>query len=165
MNINFLHRTTVITLLFIILSTTANATDWLGRISDDMPVCRLSIPGTHDAATGEGFIDADTLAGNYIARTQELTLAKQWEAGIRAFDLRPDLATDSLGMQSMTVFHGEFATNTTFSAVISMLRDSLHAHPHHNATRIVAQPREQPLGRPHGLYTGAQQRPTRRLPS
>lgn len=129
MNINFLHRTTIITLLFTILSTTANATDWLGRISDDMPVCRLSIPGTHDAATGEGFVDADTLAGNYIARTQELTLAKQWEAGIRAFDLRPDLATDSLGMQKMTVFHGEFATNTTFSAVISMLRDSLHAHP------------------------------------
>ena len=32
-------------------------------------------------------------------------------------------------MQSMTVFHGEFATNTTFSAVISMLRDSLRAHP------------------------------------
>lgn len=129
MNINFLHRITVITLLFTILSTTANATDWLGRISDDMPVCRLSIPGTHDAATGEGFIDADTLAGNYIARTQELTLAKQWEAGIRAFDLRPDLATDSLGMQKMTVFHGEFATNTSFSAVISMLRDSLRAHP------------------------------------
>lgn len=129
MNIKFLHRTTVITLLFTILSTTANATDWLGRISDDMPVCRLSIPGTHDAATGEGFIDGDTLAGNYIARTQELTLAKQWEVGIRAFDLRPDLATDSLGMQSMTVFHGEFATNTSFSAVISMLRDSLRAHP------------------------------------
>ena len=129
MNIKFLHRTTIITLLLTILSTTANATDWLGRISDDMPVCRLSIPGTHDAATGEGFVDADTLAGNYIARTQELTLAKQWEAGIRAFDLRPDLATDSLGMQKMTVFHGEFATNTSFSAVISMLRDSLRAHP------------------------------------
>ena len=88
MNINFLHRTTIITLLFTILSITANATDWLGRISDDMPVCRLSIPGTHDAATGEGFIDADTLAGNYIARTQALTLAKQWEAGIRAFDVQ-----------------------------------------------------------------------------
>lgn len=77
MNINFLHRTTIITLLLTLLATTANATDWLERISDDMPVCRLSIPGTHDAATGEGFIDADTLAGNYIARTQELTLAKQ----------------------------------------------------------------------------------------
>ena len=68
MNIKILHRNTIITLLLTLLATTVNANDWLGRISDDMPVCRLSIPGTHDAATGEGFIDADTLAGNYIDR-------------------------------------------------------------------------------------------------
>ena len=42
MNIKFLHRNTIITLLLTLLATTANANDWLGRISDDMPVCRLS---------------------------------------------------------------------------------------------------------------------------
>ena len=45
MNIKILHRNTIITLLLTLLATTANANDWLGRISDDMPV--QTSPPTH----------------------------------------------------------------------------------------------------------------------
>lgn len=107
----------------------ASANDWMARLSDDTRVCRVSIPGTHDAATGEGFIPEDTLLGNRIAITQELPLTKQWQAGIRAFDLRPDVRTDSLGKQSLHVYHGEFATRASFAYVLQLLRDSLRAHP------------------------------------
>lgn len=107
----------------------ALAGDWLARVADDRMVCRLSIPGTHDAATGEGWDCADSLAANLIARTQELTLAQQWAAGIRAFDLRPDVRTDSLGRQTLHIYHGEFATRASMASVMGMLRDSLAAHP------------------------------------
>ena len=111
------------------LAVDAAGADWIARIDDGRRVCRLSIPGTHDAATGEAFVAADTLLGNRIARTQELTLGQQWAAGIRAFDLRPDVMTDSLGRQSLHIYHGEFATRVSFADVMQLLRDSLAAHP------------------------------------
>ena len=154
MNIKFLHRNTIITLLLTLLATTANATDWLGRISDDMPVCRLSIPGTHDAATGEGFIDADTLAGNYIARLRPPSRPRHRLIGHAEHDGVP-----------RRVCHKHHVLRRDKHAARLATCPPVGVRRHNNATRIVAQPRKQPLGRPHGLYTGAQQRPPRRLPS
>lgn len=124
-----LKHTLFLTTLICLLSLHAHAYDWMARLSDDARVCRISIPGTHDAATGEGFMPEDSLLGSRIAVTQELSLARQWAAGIRAFDLRPDVRTDSLGRQVLHIYHGEFATRATFADVMQLLRDSLRAHP------------------------------------
>ena len=86
-----MHKIFLSLLLSVAALTSTYAYDWLARIDDDRRVCRLSIPGTHDACTGYGFLPQDTLAGNYIARTQELNISEQWAAGVRAFDLRPDV--------------------------------------------------------------------------
>ena len=133
-------------LLSLAAITTAYASDWLSRIDDDRRVCRLSIPGTHDACTGYGFVAQDTLAGNYIACTQQLDISAQWAVGVRAFDLRPDVLTtqpakdpnakyrkhhkdDNQPKRMLQIYHGEFATRQTFNGVFDVLRDSLAAHP------------------------------------
>lgn len=133
-------------LLSLAAITTTYASDWLSRIADDRRVCRLSIPGTHDACTGYGFVAQDTLAGNYIACTQQLDISAQWAVGVRAFDLRPDVLTtqpakdpnakyrkhhkdDDQPKRTLQIYHGEFATQQTFNGVFDVLRDSLAAHP------------------------------------
>ena len=88
-----MHKLLLSLLLSLAAITTTYASDWLSRIDDDRRVCRLSIPGTHDACTGYGFVAQDTLAGNYIACTQQLDISAQWAVGVRAFDLRPDVLT------------------------------------------------------------------------
>lgn len=55
----------------------------MSELPDDAYVAQVSIPGTHDSATGNG-----TTLDSY-ARTQEISLDKQLELGIRAFDFRP----------------------------------------------------------------------------
>ncbi|MDD7421470.1 MAG: hypothetical protein PUK42_07475, partial [Prevotellaceae bacterium] len=127
-----MHYILLSLLLTIAALTPARAADWMARIADTQRVCRLSIPGTHDACTGYGFLPQDTLAGNYIARTQELDISAQWAAGVRAFDLRPDVRAvkSSDDRQStLQIYHGEFATQQTFSGMFDVLRDSLRAHP------------------------------------
>ena len=141
-----MHKHLLSLLLSLAAITTAYASDWLSRIDDDRRVCRLSIPGTHDACTGYGFVAQDTLAGNYIACTQQLDISAQWAVGVRAFDLRPDVLTtqpakdpnakyrkhhkdDNQPKRTLQIYHGEFATRQTFNGVFDVLRDSLAAHP------------------------------------
>ena len=54
------------------------------RIDDEVLVASMSIPGAHDAATGEGMYSPSGLG-----ITQQLTLQELWDCGVRAFDLRP----------------------------------------------------------------------------
>ena len=68
-----MHYILLSLLLTIAALTPARAADWMARIADTQRVCRLSIPGTHDACTGYGFLPQDTLAGNYIARINAAT--------------------------------------------------------------------------------------------
>ena len=133
-----MHKIFLSLLLSVAAFTSTYAYDWLARIDDDRRVCRLSIPGTHDACTGYGFLPQDTLAGNYIARTQELNISEQWAVGVRAFDLRPDVREEKPTKSSkkaketkrtLQIYHGEFATQQTFNGVFNVLRDSLQAHP------------------------------------
>ena len=49
-------------------------------LDDNIYVSQLSIPGTHDAATGDGTTFS-------LGKTQDMTLDQQFEMGIRAFDL------------------------------------------------------------------------------
>ncbi len=108
---------------------TARADDWMARVPDSTPVCRITVPGTHDAATGEGFACADSAVALVVAKTQELSLSRQWAAGVRAFDLRPAVRTMPDGTRQLHIYHGEFATRLTMHAALSLIADSLAAHP------------------------------------
>ena len=100
------------------------AENWLSRVPDDTYVAVLSIPGSHDSATGSGWDSGYESLGDSFARTQELTLSQQWSLGIRAFDLRPCTRTGYLNIN-----HGIVATSTRFDEALGLLRDSLIANP------------------------------------
>lgn len=77
--------------------------NWMSELPDDAYVAQLSIPGTHDSATGNG-TDVD-----FLARTQEIPLDQQLEIGIRAFDFRPKVNGSTLNAQ-----HGVVNCKITF---------------------------------------------------
>ncbi len=93
----------------------------MSRISDSVYLHQLSIPGTHDSATGNGAV-SDFL--DSFARTQDLDLAAQFDAGVRAFDLRPSVSDGVL-----KIYHGIVETKLTFDEALSILCDRLDAYP------------------------------------
>ncbi len=97
---------------------------WMASLPDDAQVCMLSIPGTHDSATGNGFEPDVEVYGERFARTQDLDIARQWKAGVRAFDLRPCSRGDYLHIN-----HSIIATSVRFDEALLLLRDLLAANP------------------------------------
>ncbi|MCD8303785.1 MAG: hypothetical protein LUC86_03010 [Prevotellaceae bacterium] len=104
-----------------VLCVSAKADNWMSRLPDDAPVCVLSIPGSHDTATGNGFTDA---LGPFFGLTQDLSIQEQWAIGVRAFDLRPCVSKSELRLN-----HGICPTTLTLTEAFNVLRDSLAANP------------------------------------
>lgn len=96
-----------------------DGSNWMSRLDDERTVASLSIPGAHDAATGEGLL---MVAG--FGKTQELTLAGQWECGVRAFDLRPAVKGEELH-----IYHGPIRTKISFGKALEILCNKLAEHP------------------------------------
>ena len=99
---------------------------WMSKIADNVRVERMSIPGSHDSATGCG-TTCDSLA-----QTQELDIASQFDAGIRAFDFRPSADGDTL-----RIYHGMFATGATFEEALDTLVAKLEKDPEEFAIIIM----------------------------
>ena len=74
-----LMRKVILSMLLFLAQVLYAQNDWLTRIDDKTPVAALSIPGTHNSATGNGLV-----CGLGIGVTQQLTIDEQWELGIRA---------------------------------------------------------------------------------
>lgn len=108
------------------------ADDWMGRISDETYLSQVSIPGVHDAGTGHGFKGWSVLVGDATARTQDLTLTELWNAGVRAFDLRPTVDGNSL-----PIYHGIIQTALTMEDAVQTLCGLLDAHPTETAIIIM----------------------------
>ncbi|MCD8319056.1 MAG: hypothetical protein LUC45_09625 [Paraprevotella sp.] len=108
-------------LMMLVAGVRAVADDWMARLPDRLYVCQVSIPGSHDTATGNGFNDP---LGTSFAQTQDIDMSAQWASGIRAFDLRPIVKDDHLHIN-----HGIIETKLRFDSALYLLRDSLKAHP------------------------------------
>ncbi len=104
----------------------ALADNWMKDLPDDAPVCALSIPGAHDAATGHGFISS--AIGAEFSTTQDLTMEEMWELGVRAFDLRPCALKDN-GECVLRICHGITSTNLLFTDAMDMLCRWLDENP------------------------------------
>ncbi|MBR5599799.1 MAG: hypothetical protein IKW29_00695 [Bacteroidaceae bacterium] len=96
-----------------------DGSNWMSRLDDERTVASLSIPGAHDAATGEGL---PLVAG--LGKTQQLTLAEQWECGVRAFDLRP-----AVNGEELHIYHGPIRTKISFGKALEILCNKLAEHP------------------------------------
>ena len=97
----------------------ADGRNWMASLPDNVYITQLSIPGAHDAATsGVSSISA------YFAKTQNLTLSDQWDAGVRVFDLRPtDESADG------PIYHGagtfRASTGVTLRSALNTLKTKL----------------------------------------
>jgi len=124
-----------VALLFFFVA--AMADNWMTPLPDDTPITQLSIPGTHDSATGEGFRgDLGMAYGEAVARTQELTLSAQWDCGIRAFDLRPAVVGEA-DAPRMQIYHGRMETRLGFSDALQTLCRKLDEAPGEFAIVII----------------------------
>ena len=92
---------------------------WMSSLRDTMPVCRVSIPGTHDSGTA-----GVRFPMRYYASTQSMDLGEQWNAGIRFFDLRPKPAGGKL-----KIFHGPADCHLTLEEVLHLFRHKLESNP------------------------------------
>ncbi len=123
-------RTAVLTMMMMVATLAVaqgNATDdgdnWMRRLPDNTYVAAVSIPGSHDTATGEGFGEDGSMGEEY-ARCQDLSIAEQWKVGVRAFDLRPAAFEGYLNCN-----HGMIPTVKRFDDVLYQIRDLLIEHP------------------------------------
>lgn len=97
----------------------ASNEDWMSRLPDTVKVCRVSIPGTHDSGTaGVGILT------RHYARTQQLSIAEQWDAGIRFFDLRPKIEDGTL-----RIYHGPANCHLGFEEALLIIKRELEQHP------------------------------------
>lgn len=92
--------------------------NWMSRLDDVAYVHQVSIPGSHDAGTGNG------TALDAFARTQDLTIEEQFDAGVRAFDLRP-----SVNDGALQIYHGSIRTKISFDQALSALCSRLDDNP------------------------------------
>lgn len=118
--------------LLLCLSLPIHADDWMANVSDYAYVTQISIPGTHDSATGHGFSGWLAAMGEAYARTQDKTITEQWDNGIRAFDLRPAVDGDKLH-----IYHGILSTNLDFEEALHTICDLLDQHPTETAIVII----------------------------
>ena len=91
--------------------------NWITPLDDDIFVSQMSIPGTHDSATGDGTTYS-------LGQTQELTLDKQFELGIRAFDLRPAVSSGDIH-----IYHGVVSTTYSWDQIMERFKYYLQSNP------------------------------------
>lgn len=105
--------------------------DWMSLLPDEEKVCKLSIPGTHDALTGMAFYNKDMqYIFNMTAISQVSTLNQQLESGIRFFDIRPVVSTDTINHEKiLRCTHGFSELAVTFEESLDMLSQFLKQHP------------------------------------
>ena len=107
------------------------ATDWMSMVRDEIKVCKLSIPGTHDTMTGMGFYQPVLkFVFNMTAISQVSTLEEQMNCGLRFFDIRPVVSTDTIAKKKiLRLTHGISELDITFEWTLDQLQGFLKAHP------------------------------------
>lgn len=98
--------------------------NWITPLDGSIYVSQMSIPGSHDAATGENMA---SFIGDLFAQTQEQTLQTQWNLGVRAFDLRPAIykrgSTDELWL-----YHGATRVSISWATAMNTIKANLTDH-------------------------------------
>jgi len=97
------------------------STNWMGKIPDETPLRSLSIPGTHDSMARYGKTEFD----EPLAQCQSMTLRKQLEHGIRAFDIRNRHINDAFAIHHEMIYqHARFGKD-----VAKVMSDFLDENP------------------------------------
>lgn len=73
-----------------------NASNWMAALDDSLPLCKISIPGSHDSGACRN--------GGVFIKTQDIDIATQLKEGIRFFDIRLQAMPDN----KLGIYHGPF---------------------------------------------------------
>ncbi|WP_236582180.1 phosphatidylinositol-specific phospholipase C [Sphingobacterium spiritivorum] len=92
-------------------------TNWMSFIPGERKLSSLSIPGTHDAGARY-----EPVSGT--AKTQNLTLAEQLNAGVRFLDVRCRFVDNNFA-----IHHGPVYQHLNFDDVLQSCKSFLQAHP------------------------------------
>lgn len=106
-------------------STNVTGNNWITALDGNIYVSQMSIPGSHDAATGE---DMATFIGDLFASTQEQTLQTQWNLGVRAFDLRPAIYTGG-STAELWLYHGMTRVSISWASAMNTIKSNLTDNP------------------------------------
>lgn len=88
--------------------------NWMHYVDGKTPICRMSIPGSHDTFTYGG-----SYALGY-GQAQIADLGEQWECGVRYFDMRSDIAS--------VLTHGSLRLPFNVNTGFLMIRKLLEVH-------------------------------------
>ncbi len=102
---------------------------WMNTLDDNRLVADLSLPGSHDACTGEGWY-SELLAPIYeiMAKCNDLTIREQLKIGMRVFDLRPELLEGLLDSE-LRCAHGIAYTKMLVADFFRTLQTFLSENP------------------------------------
>lgn len=119
--------------------------NWITPLDGDIYVSQMSIPGAHDAATGE---EMTTVIGDLFASTQEQTLQEQWNLGVRAFDLRPAIYDAIIGSTNeLWLYHGMTRVAISWATAMNTIKSNLTDNPGEFAIVLFRHEDENTLGK------------------
>lgn len=88
---------------------------WMSLLPDTIPVCKISIPGTHDSGSTKG---------GPMLKTQTQSINKQLQKGIRAFDIRLKKKNNKLGIYHSHAFQEIYWETDVLPAFITFLKEN-----------------------------------------
>lgn len=126
-------------------STNETGNNWITALDGSIYVSQMSIPGAHDAATGE---EMASIIGDIFASTQEQTLATQWNLGVRAFDLRPAIYDAIIGSTNeLWLYHGMTRVAVSWASAMNTIKANLTDNPGEFAIVLFRHEDESTLGK------------------
>ena len=101
---------------------------WMKFIPDDRMLCKMMIPGAHDAGTYGMYWDWMLT----VAKTQEQDIRGQWDHGIRCFDLRVRYWDDE-----NRLYHSMISCDKTMKDVFAEVQEKLRENPQDGAILMI----------------------------
>ncbi|WPO91453.1 phosphatidylinositol-specific phospholipase C [Chryseobacterium sp. HR92] len=92
---------------------------WMSGLQDNISISKISIPGTHDSGAR---VDAPVVSGT--AKTQDLSITEQLNAGVRFLDIRCRHIDNAF-----TIHHGAIYQNLNFDDVLNACYTFLQNNP------------------------------------
>ena len=93
--------------------------DWMSGLQDNISISKISIPGTHDSGAMR-----EVPSNSGTAKTQNLTINEQLNAGVRFLDIRCRHIDNSFA-----IHHGAIYQNLNFDDVLNACYAFLDSHP------------------------------------
>ena len=87
--------------------------EWMRILHDTLPICKISIPGSHDSGS---------IKGGHMLKTQATDIPAQLQQGIRAFDIRLEKKDDKLGVFHSHAFQDIYWEDDVLPAFIHFLQ-------------------------------------------